>query len=465
MRRHARQTVHDFTEHCFTDAAGRTLVQAPVHRALQDFLAAHRHALIELPRDHGKSVQACIRLLWELGRNPALRIKLVCATAERAAERVRFLRGALADGGMVRHVFPHLARSRPWTQTSFTIQRPANVIGPSVVAFGVGGGSTGTRADLLLCDDLVDVRSLNSPSVRARVKSFFYENLLNLLEPDGRCWCLCTPWHRDDLNADLKRNPAFAHFRRAVGPDAEPVWPEHWPRERLLARKEEIGSLAFTRAYRLECLSEEDAVIKPAWIRFWDCRLQIADRRLPETGASANLQSTISNLQSLYERVILAVDPAVSTKSSADRTALVTLGQTANHEIHVLEATARRVAAPELVYLLDQADQRWTPDTIVFESNAAFAGLRDLLLRHATFGPKIKSVTQTKDKLSRLHAFSVPVENGAFRLKGSNGHVDAGQQELWDELTGFPAAEHDDLADAAAMGTAYLLERPEPRVW
>jgi len=32
---------------------------------------AVRRALVELPRDHGKSVQVCIRVLWELGRRPS----------------------------------------------------------------------------------------------------------------------------------------------------------------------------------------------------------------------------------------------------------------------------------------------------------------------------------------------------------------------------------------------------------
>ena len=29
----------------------------------------------------------------------------------------------------------------------------------------------------------------------------------------------------------------------------------------------------------------------------------------------------------------------------------------------------------------------------------------------------------------------------------------------------FPFGEHDDLVDAAATGTAYLLDRREPRMW
>ena len=63
-----------------------------------------------------------------------------------------------------------------------------------------------------------------------------------------------------------------------------------------------------------------------------------------------------------------------------------------------------------------------------------------------------------------IPAFSVAVENGSFLLKGAAGGVDPSQQALFDEMTTFPVGEHDDLLDAAATGTAFLLDRREPRV-
>src|SRR5262249_35722808 len=197
--RQARRSPNDFAEFAFADADGRPLRQATIHRELQDFLSQHDRALIELPRDHGKSVQICLRVLWELGRRPALRIKIVCASEALAAERSRFLRDAIRRNRRVTMTFPALQPAEPWTVERFTVARPAEVIRPSVTALGVGAASTGTRADLLICDDIVDVKAIRSKAERERVKAFYKENLVNLLEPDGRLWNVFTPWHRDDL--------------------------------------------------------------------------------------------------------------------------------------------------------------------------------------------------------------------------------------------------------------------------
>ncbi len=408
---------------------------------MQAFLSAHPRGLVALPRDHGKSVQIGIRLLWELGRSPGLRIKIVCSTESLAAERGRFIRDHITDNPYVRQVFPHLCATKPWEPVRFTINRPSTVMGPSVSAIGVGVRSTGARADLIVCDDIVDVTALRSLADRRRVKSHFKENLVNLLEPDGRLWYVFTPWHHDDLSAELARSAAYAEFRRSVGPNLEPVWPEHWPCARLAERRAEIGTTAFSRAYRLVCATDEETALRPEWFRTW-------------------------HVEAPLERIILAVDPAASTTVRADRTAIVALGQTADRTVRCLEATARRVSGPDLVRWLTEADRFWRPDAIVFESQGPFAALKDLLVAHCEFGPKVQAITQSVAKAERIRAFGVHAENGRFLLKGdAAGHIDPAQMSLYDELTTFPLADSDDLADAAAFGSAQLLHTRPPRVW
>ena len=122
-----------------------------------------------------------------------------------------------------------------------------------------------------------------------------------------------------------------------------------------------------------------------------------------------------------------------------------------------------------LLELIADADARYAPDVILFESNAAFAGVRDLLVQQAHYGGKVLGVTQSRSKRARLEALSVSVQNQRFCLRGQRvgGYtgVHPAQQELYDQLTAFPQGDHDDLADAAATAVAYLLQPRQPRVW
>jgi predicted phage terminase large subunit-like protein len=454
----ARLDPVDFAEFAFADETGARMRLAAVHRELHAFLSGSPRGLVELPRDHGKTVQVMIRIIWEIGNNPNLRVLVASGSNALAVQRGRFIRDAIEHNPWVRLTFPHLMPARPWRVTSFRVHRKGNSVSPTVTVLGVGAASTGARADLLVCDDVVDVKALRSETLREKVKQLYRENLVNLLEPGGRAWMLFTPWHSGDLNAELTRSPVYRHFRRAVGDDLEPVWPEKWPRERLLERRTEVGESSFARAFRLRTIAEEDCLIKPAWVRYWE-----GERR--SVSATCDVQDTSAlRLDARHEMITLAVDPAVSERRSADASALVTLGRTAQKQVHCLEAIARRLNTPDLIELIDDADRRWNPDVILFESNAAFQGIKDLLTKHARFGYKVQSITHSSEKYARVNAFSVYVQNGAFQLRGENGVVHPSQQELLDEMLAYPHGKHDDLLDAAAFGTSYLLALREPGI-
>jgi phage terminase large subunit-like protein len=428
----ARTDPNAFISFALGGERGEGIVQSAVHQELQNHLSSNRHALIELPRDHGKTTQTVGRLLWELGRRPELRVKLVCATTKLAEERGDYLLRGIKRR-RVRLVFPRLLPGKPWNSVRLTIQRPGGILGPTVSCLGVRSGSTGSRADLLILDDVVDVASFASKTIRESVKASFRDNLMNLVEPDGRVWSLFTPWHRNDLNAELKKTPGFALFRRAIADDLLPIWPERWTRDALETRRNEIGSAAFARGFRLIPVSEDDTLIKPEWVNVTPSPTKIT-------------------------RTILSIDPAVTPELQADASAIVVMHQHDGRGIHASQAKPHRVKSPRLVELIAEADRIHKPEVILFEANAAFRGIADLLIHHASFGPKIKPIRAYQDKASRVASLAVLCENGTFTLGRGN-------PELEEEMISFPVGDSDDLVDATSMGANYLLSQKEPRIW
>jgi predicted phage terminase large subunit-like protein len=55
---------------------------------------------------------------------------------------------------------------------------------------------------------------------------------------------------------------------------------------------------------------------------------------------------------------------------------------------------------------------------------------------------------RTKDKLSRASEKQAFVEQGRLRLRGDRGRVCAEHSVLYEEMTTFPAGDHDDTVDA-----------------
>ena len=133
-----------------------------------------------------------------------------------------------------------------------------------VLSTGVGG-----RADRIIFDDVVDLRNaVTMPALRDQVKQAVYGVWLNLLTPDGQAIYIATPWHEDDLTAELaglgphRPNPIWTvWWKPALDEETgEVLWPGRWSNEKLARKKLEIGPRQFACQYQLRPLSEEEAV-------------------------------------------------------------------------------------------------------------------------------------------------------------------------------------------------------------
>lgn len=231
----ARGSFPDFMRFAMRNEKGRPLTPASLHKVMSAHVEAcwdaGLHAAILAPFGHGKSVSMVVgRAAYELGRDPSLRIKIVCNGDARARERVMGV-GALISSPPYRALFPRIRPVSPerqkkeralaqWTQHAIYVDRPGGAIDPSIHAAGIFSQGTGGRADVLFFDDIADhENSINKPELRSKVISTFEGVWLQRLTPAGRALFVGTPYHEADVTHDLMKRPGWSLLRIWVAED------------------------------------------------------------------------------------------------------------------------------------------------------------------------------------------------------------------------------------------------------
>ena len=260
----ARTDFDAFMEFCFEDLeTKKPIKQGAIHREWTQHINNHSRALILAPREHGKTEQIPIgRVLFWLGQNPQLRIKIICQDDGSAMKRLGSVKQHIERSARLHEVFPDLRKHRThddWSKHTLTVDREGADKDPSVEACGVLSTGTGGRCDRMIFDDIVDFRNaIAQPALRDMVKEVFENVWINLLTQNAKAVYIATPWHEDDQTAKLKMNSEWALLEQPVAEDLIPIWPEQWSRERLTQRSAEIGSRAFGRGFHLVAITGED---------------------------------------------------------------------------------------------------------------------------------------------------------------------------------------------------------------
>lgn len=415
----ARQDYNHFLEYVLD------IHQASIHRDLQAHFSAGLRQGVLLPRNHGKTTQSVGRLAWEVGKNPNLRVKIVCESNSVATGRAKSLR-EIIESPRYRKVFPHIVPGRTWTDEKFSVQRSLISPDETVHAYGVSSSVLGGRADLILFDDVVGPDAIRSEASRERTRELIDNAWMLLLEEDGRAWYIATPWHTADYTEEVRKRKAWDFQRWPIGPNFEPVWDEKWPCSLLEKQKASMPSVAYARAYLLQPLSEEDSPIKAEWFNFY------------------TRKDIHPYIPSLYR--FLGVDLAISKSKTAAYTVFVDIGKQAEtNRKFVLRILRKRMDFPSAV----SAFNSWVREvqyrgigieTVAFQR--AFAETVD------SSGVSVHEFQSTESKHERAAALSLPIERGEVYLLGQNGIVDPSQQVLFDECTYFPVAQYKDCLDA-----------------
>ncbi len=350
---------------------------ADMHRAWLKGIMTSDRTLIVSPRAHAKTSIASIALpCWFIGRNPNVRVKLISGSDNRAKDIVFAIFKTIKLNARYREVFPatRLANAREskwqiWVERDQTHLRDA-----TVEALGCLSTAEGSRADVLILDDVVTQRNAITPGMRNQVKEAYYNVHLNLLSPDvdARVIYIGTVWHRDDLTVELMYGDNdYDKQIYAIDEDFTPLWPQIWPTEKLVRRCNEITLRRFNIGFRNMPATQEDYYFSEQL--FIQC--QNMDYPL------ANLRTiTQDKVKSGDWRLVMGVDLAGGNLKRDDddtyakqrKRAYNVIVTTAidSHNVRIpVDIKRFKARSPETARILIDAYEDYKPEMILVESN------------------------------------------------------------------------------------------------
>lgn len=129
---------------------------APFHNMWHQWWNQGQSGLILSYRSSGKSEQLMGRLLWEIGRNQNIRIKIATESVDLGKDILNKVSATILYNENFHKVFPHIKpdRNGEWSATKLRIERTTHYKDPTLSVSGILTAKTGGRADLLIFDDV-----------------------------------------------------------------------------------------------------------------------------------------------------------------------------------------------------------------------------------------------------------------------------------------------------------------------
>lgn len=412
----------------------------------------HYNRLIALlaPRSHSKSTTFTVNYpLWILGKNPNIRILLVSASASQSVSFLREIKGHIERNTDYQRLFGNLSpenikEAEKWTTTEIIVKRDNTKIkDPTVAATSTGGTVLSKRADIIICDDILDERNTRTAEQRQKTKEWFDEVLLPVLEPDGRLIVVGTAWNLEDFYHQIMDQPIYdirKRYKAITDIDNKKVlWEDRWSYESLMERKEQTGSVAFNKSYQNEAINAEDAIFQKSW-------LDIAKSKGKARTFLHNLNYATFDLG--YLTISIGVDLAISKKEGSDYTAMAVVGQTQNGDKLLLHAIREKLSPAETKSRIISLAERFNPDIVIVESNA-YQKAMQLDLADTTSIP-VKGYQTGGEKYDveiGINSLAIDFENAKWILPYSP--QDPNTQTLVDYLVSgmldFPSGHTEDL--------------------
>lgn len=172
-------------------------------------------------RGVGKSLLASLYSVWRWCLNPDLKILVVSAGKDRADAFSVFTRHLLEEWPLVHELCPDEDALRD-SRVAFDVKGASAAHAPSMKSVGLTGQMTGSRADIIIADDMESKSNSDTAGKREKISRLSRE-FSDVLSPDGEIIVLGTDQTEESVYRELG----------ARGYEVQ-IWPARYPDPELL---------------------------------------------------------------------------------------------------------------------------------------------------------------------------------------------------------------------------------------
>ena len=482
----------------------------PIQYDIADYLQSkERRLVIEAFRGVGKSWITSAFVCHQLLLNPQRNILVVSASKNRADDFSTFTQRLINEMPILQHLIPRDTQRH--SKISFDVAPALASHAPSVKSMGITGQLTGSRADLIIADDVESANNSQTQLMRDRLSETVKEfdaiikpdvgriiflgtpqtemSLYNTLEERGfktKIWTALYPTKEQTIGYGSKLSKIISNITDKEG---QPTDPQRFDDIDLLERLSSYGRSGFNLQFMLDTtmsdsnrypLKLNDLIVAsgcttwdkaPAQIQWASGTQQLKgiDPEIPNVGLKGDYYVAPLHLSDEYapfEGVAMSIDPA---GRGEDKTAYAVLkmlhGVLYLTDIGALDGGYSDSTLEELSSIA----KRNKVNNVVIESNFG-DGMATALLKPvmAKIHPcQIEEVRHNIQKEKRIIDTLEPIMNGHRLVVDENTIKEDFKLEpnhqLFRQLTRITrdrgALRHDDQIDALAIAANYWVER------
>lgn len=228
-------------------------------------------------RNSGKSTLVGLFCAWLLSVDSGQRILVLAADLSLARKMVRNVKRIIERHPLCRGLKPK--RADQWAADQFTVRRPQEWRDPSMLAKGVSANLTGSRADVIIYDDVEVPNTCDTAPKRADLRARLAEATY-VLVPGGLHLFIGTPHTYYSIYADHPRSEAAEEtafldgFTRLQIPlldgNGTSQWPERFPLASVEALRRRSGPNKFSSQMMLQPVNLAEGRLDADRLRFYD---------------------------------------------------------------------------------------------------------------------------------------------------------------------------------------------------